>query len=72
MIFYVVITESALTKLNQVAKSDTYILPLVDDLFTKLPGGFKFTNLVQTCISPFARRRQRQHLVLWHSTVSKL
>ena len=28
-----------------VAKSDTYPLPLVDDLFTKLSGGLKYTKL---------------------------
>ena len=31
--------------INQVAKSDTYPLPLVDDLFTKLSGGLKYTKL---------------------------
>ena len=30
---------------NQVAKSNTYPLPLVDDLFTKLSGGLKYTKL---------------------------
>ena len=45
-----------INQLKRSCESDTYLLPLVDDLFTKLPGGLKFTHLVQGGISPFARR----------------